>query len=82
VIGRTLAHDRVSAAIGSYRHLPNLQLPEQHWLLFVQLENLGLHETQPLVSYRHVDALQRSVSGSVRASSRGRPGASGEPPGP
>jgi len=50
--------DRGEDRSGSYRHLPDLQLPEQHWLFFVQVENLGLHEKQPLVLKRHVDVLQ------------------------
>ena len=49
------------ARTSSYRHLLNLQLPEQHWPFWVQLANLGLHETQPLVSYVHVEASQVRV---------------------
>jgi len=48
----------VALRFGSYRHLPKRQLPEQHWLFFEQLENLGLQLKQPLVLNRHVDVLQ------------------------
>jgi hypothetical protein len=44
--------------IGYYRHLLDLQLPEQQSLFFEQLENLGLQLKQPLVLNWHVDVLQ------------------------